>query len=197
MYLANIFFQDKTLWNKLKNALEDFGKTADLFDEISVRTLGRAESEPFQIQVRKFGDTLKGPHRNLIDVGYGVSQVLPVITELLRDDAPPIFLLQQPEIHLHPSAQAALGSLLCRIANSNRRLIVETHSDHLIDRIRMDIRDGATELKPEDVSILFFERQEIDVRIHSLTLDELGNVNGAPPGYRQFFMNEMQRSLQL
>ena len=79
----------------------------------------------------------------------------------------------------------------------NRQLIVETHSDHLIDRIRMDIRDGATELKPEDVSILFFERQEIDVRIHSLTLDELGNVNGAPPGYRQFFMNEMQRSLQL
>ena len=197
MYLANIFFQDKSLWANLKNALEDFGKTAGLFDEISVRTLGRVESEPFQIQVRKFGDRLKGPQRNLIDVGYGVSQILPVITELLRDDAPPIFLLQQPEIHLHPSAQAALGSLFCRIANSERQLVVETHSDHLLDRIRMDIRDGATTLKPEDVSILFFERQEVDVRIHSLTLDELGNVNGAPPGYRRFFMNEMRRSLKL
>ena len=197
MYLANISFQDKVLWSKLKNALEDFGKTAGLFDEISVRTLGKAQSDPFQIQIRKFGNRIKGPRRNLIDVGYGVSQILPVITELLRDDASPIFLLQQPEIHLHPSAQAALGSLFCRISNPGRQLVIETHSDHLIDRIRMDIRDGATELKPEDVSILFFERQEIDVRIHSLTLDELGNVNGAPPGYRRFFMDETRRSLKL
>ena len=197
MYLADTFFQDKTLWGNLKNALEDFGKAAGLFDEISVRILGRAASDPFQIQVRKFGDKLKGPQRNLIDVGYGVSQILPVITELLRDDAPPIFLLQQPEIHLHPSAQAALGSLFCQIADSERQLVVETHSDHLLDRIRMDIRDGASALKPEDVAILFFERQEIDVRIHSLTLDELGNVNGAPPGYRRFFMNETRRSLKL
>ena len=197
MYLANIFFQDKSLWTNLKNALEDFGKAAGLFDEISVRTLGRVESEPFQIQIRKSGDRLKGPRRNLIDVGYGVSQVLPVITELLRDDAPPVFLLQQPEVHLHPSAQAALGSLFCRIADSERQLVVETHSDHLLDRVRMDIRDGVTELNPEDVSILFFERQEIDVRIHSLSVDKLGNVNGAPPGYRQFFMNETRRSLGL
>ena len=197
MYLANIFFQDKSLWTNLKNALEDFGKAAGLFDEISVRTLGRVESEPFQIQIRKSGDRLKGPRRNLIDVGYGVSQVLPVITELLRDDAPPVFLLQQPEVHLHPSAQAALGSLFCRIADSERQLVVEMHSDHLLDRVRMDIRDGVTELNPEDVSILFFERQEIDVRIHSLSVDKLSNVNGAPPGYRQFFMNETRRSLGL
>ena len=197
MYLANIFFQDKSLWTNLKNALEDFGKAAGLFDEISVRTLGRVESLPFQIQIRKSGDRLKGPRRNLIDVGYGVSHVLPVITELLRDDAPPVFLLQQPEVHLHPSAQAALGSLFCRIADSERQLVVETHSDHLLDRVRMDIRDGVTELNPEDVSILFFERQEIDVRIHSLSVDKLGNVNGAPPGYRQFFMNETRRSLGL
>ena len=197
MYLADTFFQDKTLWSNLKNALEDFGKAAGLFNEISLRTLGRVASDPFQIQIRKFGDRLKGPQRNLIDVGYGVSQILPVITELLKDDAPPISLLQQPEIHLHPSAQAALGSLFCQIANTERQLVVETHSDHLLDRIRMDVRDGATALKPEDVSILFFERQEIDVRIHSLTLDELGNVNGAPPGYRRFFMNETRRSLKL
>ena len=63
--------------------------------------------------------------RNLIDVGYGVSQVLPVITELLRSEAPPLFLLQQPEVHLHPSAQAALGSLFCQIAGKERQIIVE------------------------------------------------------------------------
>ena len=79
--------------------------SAGLFDEISIKPLGSRRSEPFQVQVRKFapGGRLKGPHRNLIDVGYGVSQVLPVITELLRADAPSTFLLQQPEVHLHPS----------------------------------------------------------------------------------------------
>ena len=195
MYLANLFFQEKRAWNALKGALESFGRAAGLFDEISIKPLGRRDSEPFQVQVRKFGGRLKGPRRNLIDMGYGVSQVLPVITELLRSDAPPLFLLQQPEVHLHPSAQAALGSLFCQVASWNRQLIIETHSDHLLDRVRMDVRDGATRLKPEDISILFFERGDLDVRIHSLRLDEEGNVLDAPESYRRFFMEETARSL--
>ena len=157
MYLASVYFQHKNQWTTLKNALERFGQAAGLFDEISVKPLGKKESEPFQVQVRKSGRKVRGPHRNLIDVRYGVSQVLPVITELLRRDAPPMFLLQQPEVHLHPSAQAALGSLFCQVAGPRRQLVVETHSDHLLDRVRMDVRDGTTRLRPEDVSILFFE----------------------------------------
>ena len=149
------------------------------------------------MQVRKFAGGLKGPQRNLIDVGYGVSQALPLITELLRDDAPPMFLLQQPEVHLHPSAQTALGSLFCQIANPERQLVVETHSDHLLDRVRMDIRDGHSPLKPEDVSILFFERGALDVHIHSLRLDAMGNVLDGPDSYRRFFMEETTRSLGL
>ena len=98
--------------------------------------------------------------RNLVDVGYGVSQSLPVLTELLSDNAPSTYLLQQPEVHLHPTAQAALGSLFCNIAAKGVQMLVETHSDYLLDRIRMDVRDGKGEptLKPEDVSILYFER---------------------------------------
>ena len=195
MYLANMYFQDKSGWTKLRHALENFGQASGLFDEIHIKQLGKRESEPFQVQVRKFGDKLKGPPRNLIDVGYGVSQVLPVITELLRRDAPSMFLLQQPEVHLHPSAQAALGSLFCQIATSRRQLIVETHSDHLLDRVRMDIRDGQGRLKPDNVSILFFERGNLDVRIHSLRIDKKGNVLDAPSSYRKFFMTETQRSL--
>ena len=196
-YLASVYFRDKSAWADLKDKLEAFGRASGLFDEILVKPLGRREAEPFQVQVRKFGGKLKGLHRNLIDVGYGVSQALPIITELLRQEAPSTFLLQQPEVHLHPSAQAALGSLFCRIASSRRRLIVETHSDHLLDRVRMDVRDGATGLKPDDVSILFFERRGLDVRIHSLRLDEHGNVLGQPEGYRSFFMEETRRSLGL
>ena len=209
MYLANAYFQDKRQWNALKDALEKFGKASGLFDEISVKPLGKRDSEPFQVQIRKFGKRAKGPQRNLIDVGYGVSQVLPIITDLLRREVRdvrrdeetkslrPIFLLQQPEVHLHPSAQAALGSLFCQIAGSDRQLVVETHSDHLLDRARMDVRDGTTNLSPEDVSILFFERDDLNVRIHSLGIDNEGNIVGAPEGYRKFFMEETARSLRL
>ena len=195
MYLANLFSENKQEWNRLRGLLEDFGEESGLFDEIAIRQLGSSGSEPFQLQIRKFGDRLKGPRRNLIDMGYGVSQVLPVIIELLRIDAASMFLLQQPEVHLHPSAQAALGSLFCQAAATGKQLIVETHSDHLMDRVRMDVRDGVSDLKPDDVSILFFERNELDVRIHSLGIDEQGNITGAPQSYRKFFMEEVRRSL--
>ena len=197
MYLSMAFFEDKRSWKALKEALESFGREAGLFDEIAVKPLGKRGSEPFQMHVRKRAPRAKGPLRNLIDVGYGVSQVLPVITELFRDSETPMFLLQQPEVHLHPSAQAALGSLFCRIADRRRQLVVETHSDHLLDRVRMDVRDGKGKLKPDDVSILFFERGNLDVRIHSLRLDGEGNVLDAPPSYRRFFMEETKRSLRL
>ena len=195
MYFADMSFRSRKEWTSLQNALEAFGKEAGLFDEISVRPLGKKDSEPFQIQIRKFGKRSKGPSRNLIDVGYGVSQVLPVITELLGEDAAPLFLLQQPEVHLHPSAQAALGTLFCQVAGPDRQLIVETHSDHLLDRVRMDVRDGKVPLKPDDVSILYFERGDLDVRIHSLRIGKEGNILGAPDGYRNFFLEETARSL--
>ena len=195
MLLAHLYRQRKRDWQALQRKLERFGQAAGLFDDISIKSLGPRDSEPFQVQVRKRGTRLKGPRRNLIDVGYGVSQVLPLITELLRPDSPSLFLLQQPEVHLHPSAQAALGTLFCEVAGKDRQLVVETHSDHLINRIRLDLRDGTVPLAPEDVSLLYFERDELEVRIHSLHLDGQGNVRGAPPGYGAFFMNETARSL--
>ena len=198
MYLAHLNARKRmSAWNRLKEALEAFGKDSGLFDEIAIRRLGKLESEPFQLQIRKFGRSLKGPKRNIIDVGYGVSQVLPVVAELLGNQLTPVFLLQQPEVHLHPSAQAALGSLFCRIAGPERQLIVETHSDHMLDRIRMDVRDGVFGLKPEDVSILFFERRNLAVQIFSLRIDDQGNLCDAPQSYRRFFMDEVRRSLRL
>ena len=59
------------------------------------------------------------------------------------------------------------------------------------------IRDRATDLKAEDVSILFFERTDLDVHIHSLRFDEQGNLLDAPDGYGQFFMDETRRSIGL
>ena len=197
MYLADLARENTDEWQGLKTEIETFGKRSALFDELRVRLLGSGDSDPFQLQVRKGSRRLKGPYRNLIDVGYGVSQVLPLIVEILRQDGARQFLLQQPELHLHPTAQAALGSLFCEVAAGGRQLIVETHSDHLIDRIRMDVRDGKTSLKPEDVRILYFERSALDVHIHEINFDEQGNICGAPETYRSFFMDEVRRSLGL
>ena len=199
-YLSQLSQRDSATWENLKSRLEQFGRDAGLFDEIRVRQVGKTEVDPFQVQVRKFGSGRKGPFRSLVDVGYGVSQVLPVALELLRDDGPNSLLLQQPEVHLHPSAQASLGSLLCQVAGNaspsyRRQLIVETHSDYVIDRVRTAVANPSSPIGPDDVSLVYFERAGLEVFLHSLSVDELGNVIGAPAGYRQFFLDEIQRSL--
>ena len=203
-YLAGLARSNADEWQRLKGTLEKFGRNSGLFDEIAVKSFGKSYGDPFQIQVRKSGKRRKGPWHNLIDSGYGVSQALPILVELLKANEypigrvqPPTLLLQQPEVHLHPSAQAALGSLFCSVAADGRQLVIETHSDYIIDRVRMDVRDGKTGLKPEDVSILYFEPGELDVKIHSIRIDEAGNVLDAPYSYGEFFMAETRRSIGL
>ena len=194
-YLANLARRDPDEWQRLKHALEEFGRSSGLFDDISVKPFNKSDGAPFEVQIRKSGERRKGLYRNLIDVGYGVSQVLPILLELLRDTPPSILLLQQPEVHLHPSAQAALGSLFGSIAAEGRQLIIETHSDYIIDRVRMEARDGRIGLSAEQVSILYFEPRDLGVRIHSIEIDESGTVLGAPPSYGTFFMDEVSRSI--
>ena len=192
-YLAEMKRLGGKDWTKLKKRLEEFGVSSGLFKSLTVQLKGKIPGDPFQIQVRH---TKGDPWRNLMDMGYGVNQVLPLVTELSRPDALPTSLLQQPEVHLHPSAQAALGTLFCHLADEEHQLIVETHSDHLINRIRMDIRDRTTGLKSDDVSVLYFEQNEEGVSIHSLEIDTHGNMD-APESYGRFFMDEINREIKL
>ena len=196
-YLANMSRQNVSEWRTLKTNLEEFGRDSGLFDEIHIDSLGNTTGSPFQVQIRKRLRNTQGNRRNLIDVGYGVSQALPVITELLNPEPPPLFLLQQPEVHLHPSAQASLGSLFCSIASRDRQLVVETHSDFILDRILLDIRDKKTNLTADDVSILYFEPNDLDVTIHSLRIDDRATIIDPPDSYRRFFMDELRRSVGL
>ena len=114
MLLASTYQNAKERWELLKGNLEIFGRESGLFDEISIKSLGNMEGSPFQIQIRKFRDStkrrqVKGPHRNLIDVGYGVSQALPVLTELLDLEPALLFLLQQPEVHFASESASCFG----------------------------------------------------------------------------------------
>ena len=177
-------------WQTLTAALESFGRYSGLFTRVDVRQLGASESDPFQIQIHVGGKAV-----NLIDVGYGVSQILPIVVDCVRGEEGGTYLLQQPEVHLHPRAQAELGSFLGFLAKQqNKRFVIETHSDYLVDRIRMDIRDKKG-LTPEDVALLYFERKNGEATIHRLELDDQGNLVNAPPGYRSFFLEEERRFL--
>ena len=207
MLLATMARRDPPAWESLRESLERFGRSSGLFDVIDVRLLGPDDGDPFQLRIRP-GVGPRRPLRNLADAGYGVSQALPIVAELTRPDSPSVpsrpgvFLLQHPEVHLHPTAQAALGSLFCEAAaDGPGQMIVETHSDHLVDRVRMDVRDGRTGLTPDDVSILYFECGDHAATIHPLGWDGNGNLiakrGEIPSGYRQFFRTEMRRSLGL
>lgn len=193
MYLAHLNRHRKREWSVFKKSVERFGHASGLFDRINVRRLGVKGGDPFQIEIvwsQKGAETIS---RNLTDVGFGISQVMPVLTELLRRDVRHMLLFQQPEVHLHPSAQAALGSLFCEIAGRDRQIVVETHSDYILDRVRMDIRDQECKLQHQDVAILYFDRSGPSVKIHRINLDPAGNIVDPPPSYRQFFMHETNR----
>lgn len=138
--------------------------------------------------------TVNGRQSNLIDVGYGVSQSLPIVVDSLDAAARTFFLLQQPEVHLHPQAQAALGSFFVdQVVNRDVGYVIETHSDFIINRARIEIMSGR--IPATLIQILYFEKYRSTVRVHQLTIDAEGNIQGDPPGYRRFFLREGHRLL--
>jgi predicted ATPase len=191
MVLARMSSSEKKLWGPLREKLAEYGEASGLFQRIEVRRKGRKLTDPFQVLLR-----VAGPSMNLVDVGYGVSQVLPILVDSLMADKGQTLLVQQPEVHLHPKAQAELGSFLGYLAKKEKKqFVIETHSDYLIDRVRMDVRDGKGGLKPKDVQILYFERNGAEVEIHPIGIDAAGNILGAPKGYRKFFLDEVKKSI--
>ena len=186
--LARILESDETeehaLRENVKTSLERFGQESGLFDSVVIERLGSDMSAPFRVAV-----DLDGLALNLIDVGYGVSQSLPIIVQSLISKRGGMLLMQQPEVHLHPKAQAALGSFFASLAKTTQvQFVIETHSDYLVDRVRQEVAKGT--IKPEVVTILFFEKKNGHSKIHPISLDKEGNVVGAPAGYRQFFLEE-------
>ena len=175
--------------NALHEALRDFGIYSEMFTDVGVKKLGRGSGDPFQVQV-----SIGSKKTNLMDVGYGVSQILPLIVDAQRATSNTTLLLQQPEVHLHPKAQAALGSMIKDwVSKSKKTVVVETHSDYLVDRLRLEVKRGY--LKPSDIKIFFLEKKGSQTKLHSLEIDLQGNVLHAPEGYRDFFLREQMNLL--
>ena len=161
--------------------LRDMGKALGLWSEVGVSA--QPENGGFHILL----ETPSGS-RNLVDVGYGIHSLLPTLGEVWAAPENAVILLQEPEVHIHPRAQAQFAQW---IAESDRHFIIETHSDHLIDRLRICVMKGI--IRPDELSIVYFEPYNDGKasRLHSIAIDELGNVQGAPPGYRAFFRAEV------
>ena len=105
MHLMLIQATKKKRWEELKHELNQFGRCSGMFQNIEVKNLA-SPGGPFQLKVK-----VRGPNSNIIDVGYGVSQIMPILVQILdppSSRAPvteiPFFLLQQPEVHLHPES---------------------------------------------------------------------------------------------
>ena len=187
MVLMRLSATTEDEWFFLKEDILNFGRVSGLFTDVRVRHLGKL-GDPFQLQI-----TVRGPRSNLMDVGYGVSQILPVLVRILREKQTR-FLLQQPEVHLHPKGQAELTSLFVDvIKNRQNSFVIETHSDYMIDRARIEIMKGR--LNPEDLSLIYLEPFQNKVRVHNIRFDREGNMEGAPAGYRAFFLKESDKLL--
>ncbi len=122
---------------------------------------------------------------NLADTGTGVAQALPILVQRAIDAHQPpkpiLEIIEQPELHLHPAAHAALADLyMDGIQQRSARFLIETHSETFILRIRRRIAEGR--LDPADVGLYFVDHDGRAAHIRRIELDELGNVDDWPAG---------------
>ena len=158
----------------------------------------RLETSPLQHEDRSLSsffsllliDTRTKIDASLRDVGFGISQVLPVVVQSRLSENKTL-LIEQPEVHLHPAHQAELGDLFIRSAKEQgNTLLLETHSEHLLLRIMRRMREtstgtlpeGAIAVRPEDVMVLFVESDGSQSIVREMPLDERGELVKAWPG---------------
>jgi hypothetical protein len=177
---------------KFRDFIERVGKTSGLFQDVRIRNFGRGANVPFELDI-----VLDGKALNVNNVGYGVSQALPVLVEVLARPQGTWFAIQQPEVHLHPRAQATLGDVFFELAvQDNKRFLVETHSDFTLDRFRMNYKKSRV-TKP-DSQILFFERQNKHNTITPMVIGKTGELpTDQPESYRKFFIREQMNMLEI
>jgi predicted ATPase len=164
-------------------------RSMHLISDFQVKQLG-AHRKEYEVLVRT---SPKLPEVKLTDVGFGVSQVLPVIVEALYVPRRSIVIFEQPEIHLHPRVQADLADLFVDAIRAREngeprecQFIVESHSEHFLRRLQRRIAEE--ELSTDDAALYFVHTDGASARIEALKVDLFGNILNWPDG---FFGDEM------
>jgi predicted ATPase len=119
-----------------------------------------------------------------VNVGFGLTYVLPVVTVLLSAKVGDLLIIENPEAHLHPSGQSTMGKLISLVAESGVQIIVETHSDHLLNGVRVAV--GEKKISKDNISLLYFSKDE-ELKQHATIttpyLDEKGRLDEWPQGF--------------
>jgi len=158
----------------------DAMKTIGLLSDIEPTRLGAGQ---FKVDVRvNDADGLA----NLSDVGFGISQAMPIIIGDVELSKGSTLYISQPEVHLHPSAQAKLGDYLVKQINHGKRYVMETHSEYLMNRLRLSIVRGT--IAEDDVKVYYMRQEGGKTHIHKVKFKKNGQVEGAPQDFFDTYM---------
>ena len=125
-----------------------------------------------------------------INVGFGYSYILPILIAFLLAHEEDVLIIENPEAHLHPAAQSRLAALMLRIANEKKlQLFVETHSDHVVNGLRIGVKNGNIDCR--DVNILHFVMRNASSSFEQIKMDAQGNLSSFP----EDFMDEWTKQL--
>lgn len=131
------------------------------------------------------------------NVGFGISHALHVITALLKAKPGDLIIIENPESHIHPRGQAELGKLITMVSENNVQIIIETHSDHIINGIRVAIKDNPEMTKK---TILFYFKKEVTdtqqySRITNIEIDKNGELSEYPEHMLDEWSNQLLKLL--
>ncbi len=125
-----------------------------------------------------------------IHVGFGLTQILPIVVAAVSARKNDLVLVENPEVHLHPAGQALMGMFLAEVAAAGVQVIIETHSDHVLNGIRRAVKAGT--LKKDETVLHFFRQRGTDAeQVVTPTLDENGNIDVWPEGFFDQFDKDM------
>lgn len=125
-----------------------------------------------------------------VHVGFGLTQVLPIIVAALTRVPEDILLIENPEVHLHPAGQAKMGRFLSQVAATGVQVMIETHSDHVLNGIRRSVKDRI--IGTDKVLIHFFrDRNQEGDQVVSPVVDQAGNLDAWPGGFFDQFDKDM------
>lgn len=152
--LMSDFLQRKKNKRDIALKVTEWLQQAEIAKKIQPVTLSPRH---FELRLTHFRS---GEDENIADVGYGCSQILPILVAGFSRPPGSTLVIEQPELHLHPKAQAELGTFLCSLKERNLQLLVETHSEHLLLRLQSHIASG--HLSPDDVVVYYVDTDKKD-----------------------------------
>lgn len=133
--------------------------------------------------------------QDLTHVGVGVSQILPILVMCLLAEPDNILVLEQPELHLHPKVQSKLCDFFIAMSGSNRQCLVETHSEYLINRLRLRIAQGTQERIATESPIYFIEKNDSASTIRKVEINRFGVIQDWPEDFFDQSDREVEKIL--